>query len=165
LPRLLWLGQGDHSTPELLRVSNFDVVFPCESERAFLGDAKHGHSRRHGHSVAAQHRHNAGGDEKTPARIDTESAQLHAASVDALNRLWFTAVLIERVDDEVIFPALRNLSAAFSRRKGPVGQVDEFAIGMDMDRPGALACWRLKLDKVSLMKIGSRDNPVASFSS
>ena len=105
-------GQGDHSTPELLRISNVDIVFPREGKRAFVGDAKHGHSRGHGHSVAAQHRHDAGGDENTPARIDAKGAQLHAASVDVLNRLGLTAVLIECVDDKVIFAPLRNFSAS-----------------------------------------------------
>src|SRR5262245_4022352 len=34
--------QGDHSAPELLRRSDFDIVFPRQSERAVRADAKHG---------------------------------------------------------------------------------------------------------------------------
>src|SRR5262249_6304066 len=98
----------------------------------------------HAGPIAAWHRHDAGDDQHSSARIDAKGTQLNAKSVDVLDRLWLAAVLVDRVDDHVVFAANGDFSSATrTRRKCPIRQVDEFAIGMDMDWPGALLGRRL----------------------
>src|SRR5262249_16109303 len=93
----------------------------------------------HAGPIAAWHRHDAGDDQHSSARIDAKGTQLNAKSVDVLDRLWLAAVLVDRVDDHVVFAANGDFSSATrTRRKCPIRQVDVFAMGMDMDWPGAL---------------------------
>src|SRR5215469_14554949 len=133
------LRQGDHSAPKLLRGANLNVVFARKGKSAVPGNAKHGQSRWHGRFVAAPHRHDAGGDKDATAAVDAEGSQLHAMAVDVLEWLRLAAVLIDRIDGKVVLAAQRRFSAALACRKGPIGQVDELAFGVDVDCPRALA--------------------------
>ena len=81
------------------------------------------------------------------ARVDAEGAQLNAAAVEVLNERRLAGGLIDRKHGNAVLAAGREFSRAGSRsRKGAVGQIDEFAVGMNVDRSGALrdGCFRIR---------------------
>ena len=149
------LLQGDHAAPELLHATDIDIVFAHKGKPPVGADAHH---RDAGRQSAILGRHDAGDDQKPAARIDAESAQLQAAAVEVLHQPRLARRLIDGESGDAVLAAGRDLPRAGTRRrKGAVGEIDELAVGMNVDRPGALRHLRLGSDSVSLVNSGARE--------
>ncbi len=98
--------------------------------------------------VSLQHRRrrDTRRDQQAAARIDAEGAQFDAVAVGVLDQRRLAGVLIDGEDRDVVFAADHRRFAFETRTvRCAVGQIDEFAVGMHMDRAGGLPHRRLRV--------------------
>src|SRR5258708_38241761 len=81
----------------------------------------------------------ARGDQQASAWIDREGAQLNSAPIDVLDQSRLAGRLVDREHRDAVFAA-REYWLAFDidGRRGTIGEIDEAAIGVHVDRAGSL---------------------------
>src|SRR5215510_7806261 len=140
-PRLVArLRQRDHAAPELLTLAGVDVVFAHERELAVAGDAidhDAGGQRLDRVAVAHRERPDARRHQQSPARVDAEGSQMDAVALDGLNEGGLAGPRIDREHRNIVFAAVEDL-LAFDLALVAVGEIDEAAVRMHVDRARAL---------------------------
>src|SRR5437588_6773229 len=134
--------QRHHPAPELLSLGGIDVVLAHEGKLTVIADAidhEPGGERLDLVAVAHRYRPDARRDQQPPARIDPEIAQVDAVTFDGLDQRGLAAALIDREHRHVVLAAVENLLALeFHLALIAVRDIDEAAVGMHVDRAGAL---------------------------
>src|SRR3954453_8838270 len=133
------LLKPDHTHPEHLTVTRFDVVFAHELEAAVLANAEHrqtGRGQARPAAVSYRQSPDVRGYEKAPARIDMKIAAVDAERVDVLDDLGFAARPIDREHRERVLPADKN--AALVGRGGAVCDIGKPPARMQLDRADRL---------------------------
>src|SRR5262245_17928782 len=148
--RFFALRQRHHPAPELLTLAGVNVVFAHEGEPAVVADAiDHDAGGERLDLVAFAHgqRADARRDQQPPARIDAEGAQVDALAVDGLDQLRLTAPPVDGEHRDIVLAAVEHLLALeLDLALVAVDEIDEAAVGMDVDRAGALR--RLDVDGI-----------------
>src|SRR5262245_28546688 len=130
--------QRHHPAPELLALGGIDVVFACEGEPAVVADAiDHDAGGERLDLVAFAHgqRADARRGQQPAARIDAEGAQVDALAVDGLDQLRLARLQVDGENRDVVLAAVEHLLALeFDLALVAVGEIDETAVGMDVDR-------------------------------
>src|ERR1700731_1879481 len=134
------LRQRDHPGPELLLLcGGVEVVVANEFELAVAADTEHADGGGEGGAVAHRHRPDRRGDEDPPTGIDPESAQIIRVSVNVLKQRRLAGGWVDGEGrDRVLATREHLLALEVGQREGAVGEIDEAAVGMDMDRPREL---------------------------
>src|SRR5262245_64375335 len=140
--RFFALRQRHHPAPELLALACVDVVFAHEGEPAVIADAiDHDAGGERLDLVAFVHgqRADARRDQQPAARADAEGAQVDALAVDGLDQLRLAGRRVDGEHRDVVLAAVEHLLALeLDLALVAVGEIDETAVGMDVDRAGAL---------------------------
>src|SRR6266478_7488313 len=142
-----WLRQRHRAAPELVLAAHVHIVLAHEVKLA-IGtgsvNRKSRGKRLDGGAVAHRERDLARGDQHTSGRIEPEGAQRDAATVDVPNQGRLAGRLVDRERRDAVLAARKYLLAfELHRGGGAVGKIERAAVGVHVDRPGALACRRL----------------------